>query len=192
RVTARGDALGHGTAVAQILLSQAPFAQLASAQVFTDQRHADAACLAAAIHWCIEQQVRVINLSWGLALDHGALRAACRAAAACGTIVVAACPARGGGVYPAAYPEVLAVSGDARCAGGGWSVIEPHRLYGEAALAADGLTPGGGSYAAARLSGRAAGFLALRPGAGAGDFRQWLEAGAAFRGRERRRAVELA
>lgn len=192
RVVAHDDALGHGTAVAQIVLSQAPLAQLASAQAFTARRQADAACVAAAIDWCIEQQASVINLSLGLAADDAALRAACRAAVAHGAIVVAAFPARGGNVHPAAYPGVLAVSGDARCAAGVWSVIEPHRIYGVAALAADGVTPGGASYAAARLSGLAARFLALWPAAETDDFRQWLEAGAAFRGRERRRSVELA
>lgn len=189
---AHDDAVGHGTAVAQIILSEAPHAKLVSAQAFAGLRQADAACVAAAIDWCIEQRVHIVNLSLGLAMDEAVLRAACRAALANGAIVVAAFPARGGSVYPAAYPGVLAVSGDARCGPAVWSVIEEHWLYGAAPLAADGLTRGGASYAAARLSGRAARFLASWPTAGADDFRHWLEAGAAFRGRERRRPVELA
>ena len=192
RAVAHDDAVGHGTAVAQIIMAEAPHAQLVSAQTFAGLRQADAACVASAIDWCIEQRVRVVNLSLGLATDEAVLRAACRAAVAHGAIVVAAFPARGGSVYPAAYPGVLAVSGDARCGPGTWSVIEERRLYGAAPYAADGLTLGGASYAAARLSGRAARFLASWPTAGADDFRHWLEAGAAFRGRERRRPMELA
>ncbi len=192
RVVAHDDALGHGTAVAQIILFEAPAAQLVSAQAFAGLRHADARCVAAAIDWCLEQRARIVNLSLGLATDEAVLRAACRAAIAHRAIVVAAFPARGGRVYPAAYPGVVAVSGDARCGPGVWSVIEEHRLYGAAPLAADGLTPGGASYAAARLSGRAARFLASWPTAGAHDFRHWLEAGAALRGRERRRSMEPA
>jgi hypothetical protein len=192
RAVAHDDAVGHGTAVAQIIMAEAPHAQLLSAQAFAGLRQADAACVAAAIDWCVEQRVRIVNLSLGLATDEAVLSAACRAAVAQGAIVVAAFPARGGSVYPAAYPGVLAVSGDARCSPGIWSVIDERRLYGAAPFAADGLTPGGASYAAARLSGRAARFLASWPTARADDFRYWLEAGAAFRGRERRRAKELA
>lgn len=192
RTVAHDDPVGHGTAVAQIILSEAPEVQLVSAQAFFGLRQAGPACVAAAIDWCIEQRARIVNLSLGLATDDAVLRAACRAAVAHGVILVAAYPARGGSVYPAAYAGVFAASGDARCASGAWSVIEEGRLYGVAPLAADGWTRGGASYAAARLSGRAARFLAASPSAGAGDFRRWLEAGAAFRGREGRRDKELA
>lgn len=192
RTVAHDDPVGHGTAVAQIVLSEAPQAQLVSAQAFGGLRQADPACVAAGIDWCIEQRARIVNLSLGLVADEAVLRAACRTAIAHGAILVAACPARGGSVYPAAYPGVFAASGDARCAPGAWSVIEEHRLYGVAPFAADGLTPGGASYAAARLSGQAARFLAAWPAAGASEFRRWLEAGAAFRGRERHRPKELA
>ncbi len=126
RVVAHDDALGHGTAVAQIILFEAPAAQLVSAQAFAGLRHADARCVAAAIDWCLEQRARIVNLSLGLATDEAVLRAACRAAIAHRAIVVAAFPARGGrahgvehdsggiavgaaalfdlGLYPAAVP----------------------------------------------------------------------------------------
>jgi subtilisin family serine protease len=192
RVPPLADAMGHGTAVAAIVLAQAPLAQLASAQAFTGARHADAACVAEGIAWCLEQDARVINLSLGLRADHAALRLVCRTAVATGALVVAASPARGGSVYPAAYPGVIAVCGDARCATHTWSIVEPERLYGASTLAGDGVTPGGASYAAARLSACAAGFLAAWPECGAADFQQWLKAGAAFRGREQHQAAEFA
>lgn len=192
RLAAVDDPVGHGTAVATLVLAQAPMARLVSAQVFAHGRHADAACVAEGINWCLEHDVRVVNLSLGLTVDHHVLRAACAAAVARGTIVVAAFPARGGSVYPAAYPGVVAVSGDARCSAQSWSVIEPGRLYGAAPLAADGLTSGGASYAAARLSGQAAHFLAGWQDARVEDFLDWLAAGAAVRGRERRQPVTAA
>jgi subtilisin family serine protease len=192
RPAANGDGVGHGTSVAKLVRVLAPMTHLLNAQAFIGGRHADAACVAEAIDWCLEQQARVINLSFGLSADHAALRAACAAAVARGVIVVASSPARGGSVYPAAYAGVLAVSGDARCAAQEWSVIEPGRLVGASTLAADGVTPGGASYAAARMSGHAAHFLVTRPDAGADDFRQWLAAGAAFRGRERRQPEQVA
>ena len=121
RAVAHDDPVGHGTAVAQIILAEAPQAQLVSAQAFAGRRQADAACVAAGIDWCLEQGARIVNLSLGLATDQAVLGAACRAAVAHGAIVVAAFPARGGSVYPAAYPGVLAASGDARC--GPWCLV---------------------------------------------------------------------
>lgn len=189
RLAAVDDPVGHGTAVATLVLAQAPLARLVSAQAFADGRHADAACVADGIAWCLEHEVRVINLSLGLVVDHDVLRAACALAVSRDAIMVAAFPARGGSVYPAAYPGVVAVSGDARCTSHTWSVIEPGRLYGAAPHASDGLTSGGASYAAARVSGHAASFLAAWPDARADDFREWLSAMAEFRGRERRQPV---
>jgi hypothetical protein len=75
------------------------------------------------------------------------------------------------------------VSGDARCAPEEWSAIAPD-LFGAAPSAADGIALGGASYAAARISGQAARFLAGRFGAGVEEFRAWLTDGAAYRGRE--------
>ncbi|MDD5247432.1 MAG: S8 family serine peptidase [Rhodocyclaceae bacterium] len=184
-----GDGVGHGTAVARIILALAPQARLFSARAFAAGRHGDAASVVRGIHWCLAQQARVVNLSLGLREDRDELRAACAAAADAGAIVVTACPARGAAVYPAAYAQVLAVSGDARCAAGNWSVLEPRRRYGAAPLAADAATPGGASFAAARVSGLAAAFLAARPQARPDDFRNWLDAQAAFHGRERRQAA---
>ena len=190
RLAAVDDPLGHGTAVATLVLAQAPTAHLFCAQAFAHGRQADAACVAEGISWCLEHEVRVVNLSLGLTVDHHVLRAACAVAVARGVIVVAAFPARGGSVYPAAYPAVVAVSGDARCNAQSWSVLEPGRLYGAAPLAANGLTSGGASYAAARMSGHAARFLAAWHDARAEDFLDWLAAGAAMRGRERRQPVK--
>ena len=185
RLAAVTDPVGHGTAVAALVLAQAPMARLINAQVFAQGRHADAVCVAEAINWCLEHDVRVVNLSLGLTVDHDVLRAAFAAAVARDVIMVAAFPARGASVYPAAYAGAVTVSGDARCNAQNWSVIEPGRLYGAAPLAADGVTSGGASYAAARMSGHAARFLAARPEARAEDFREWLAGAAAFRGRER-------
>jgi hypothetical protein len=191
RLAAIEDALGHGTAVAEIILAEAPLAQVASAQSFMVGRCADAGCIAEAIGWCLEQDVRVVNLSFGLRHGEAALRCACEAALASGAIVVAASPARGVRPYPAAYPGVIAVSGDARCSMREWSVLEPSRLYGMAPFAADGAARGGASYAAARMSACAARFLTASPSARAEDFRVWLDAEAAFRGRERCATMEF-
>ena len=196
RSAAIDDAIGHGSEVARIILDLAPAASLLSAQAFTDSRTVDAGVVAEGIAWCLEQGARIVNLSLGLRSDKAVLRSACERARASGALLVAAFPARGEAVYPAAYPGVLAVSGDARCDAENWSVIAAGRLVGAATAAAnsaaDGTTPGGASYAAARISALAARFFSARPRADAEDFLVWLDSDAAFRGRERRSTMRAA
>jgi len=111
----RTDSLGHGTAVASLVLARAPRCSLLSAQVFYATRPTTAQVIAAAIEWCIAEGARVVNLSLGLREDRRVLRESCLAAIARGVLLVASHPARGGATYPAAYPGMLAVSGDIRC-----------------------------------------------------------------------------
>lgn len=205
------DRLGHGTAVARLILAAAPDVELLSAQVFADGGAVSAAAVAAAIDWAVAHGADLINLSLGLREDRWALRHACTSASAsaAGVLLVASAPARGGAVYPAAYPGVVAVTGDARCAEGEWSLLaEPAaaRVSAFADLfdaqvgacpnglpwAASRPASGGASYAAARICGLAARWL---PGASAAAstgslrdrFIDHLAAGAAYRGRERHR-----
>jgi hypothetical protein len=192
RAAAGADALGHGAEIARIVLDLAPVASLVCAQAFSDRRAVDAGLVAQGIHWCLEQGVRIINLSLGLHADIEALRQACGRAAASGVMLVAAYPARGDPVYPAAYPDVVAVCGDARCKGSSWSVIEPNRLIGASTAAADGKSHGGASYAAARITGLAARFFGAWPNTDARDCMAWLQSDATVRGRERRTAPRAA
>lgn len=184
------DPLGHGSQVAELIRAAAPAVRLASAQVFAAQQPVSAEVVAAALRWCLTRDVRVVNLSLGLRHDRPVLRAACAAAVEAGVLLVASAPARGGPVYPAAYPDVLAVSGDARCAPGAWSLIDGGALIGATPLVAGVHTPGatapgGASFAAARVSGLAAAYFTAFPQATVADFRAALHAGAAFVGRER-------
>jgi subtilisin family serine protease len=115
-----GNVLGHGPALAKLLLAD-PRVELIVARVFGDALVTSAAQLAAALDWCAEQGARVANVSAGLREDREVLRRAVAKALAGGVIVVAAAPARGAPVYPAAYPRVVRATGDARCAPGEWS-----------------------------------------------------------------------
>ena len=134
------DPLGHGTDMARLILAAAPGVQLLDAQIFADVRPvaggAHVAVVAAAIDWAVAQGAQLINLSLGLREDHWALRHACAVAHTAGVLLVASSPARGGPVYPAAYPGVVAVTGDARCAEGQWSLLDssPGIACGPAAL----------------------------------------------------------
>jgi hypothetical protein len=111
------DRLGHGSAVLHVLAQQAPDAHFAIAQVFHERLTTTALQVAAAIDWLVEQRVNLINLSLGLRSDRDVLRIACEKAVTAGIIVCASAPARGEPVYPATYPEIFRMTGDARCTG---------------------------------------------------------------------------
>lgn len=180
-----GDGLGHGSAVAALIADgAAQRVEFVDAQVFAAAQAIDAGLLAEAIDWCVENAVRVLNLSLGLRADRPLLRKACARANAAGVTLVAACPARGGATFPAAYPQVLAVSGDARCLAGGWSVLADSPHFGASPCALQPAAGGGASFAAARISGVAAAFFSRQPAAGYADLLVHLRAGAGFIGRE--------
>jgi hypothetical protein len=113
------DPTGHGSRIAELLIS-GPFVELLLGQVFTTLGPTSSAAVAAAIDWAVERRVGLIHLSLGLAGDRAVLRLAVQRAIDAGCILVAAMPARGAPVYPAAYPGVIRATGDARCA--------PHEL----------------------------------------------------------------
>lgn len=185
----RSDSIGHGTAVASLILAHASRCSLLSAQVFYAARPTAARVIAAAIEWCVAEGARVINLSLGLKDDRLALRESCLAAISRGVLLVASHPARGATTYPAAYPGVLAVTGDIRCGEGDCSSITQNLLFGASPMPPDGFSGGGASYAAARMAGLAAAFFGEYPAATAADFKNHLQAIARFHGREHRQAV---
>jgi len=177
-----GDAAGHGTAVARIVLYHAPCARLLSAQSFGAGGRAEAAAVADGLQWLVAEGARVVNLSLGLAHDRDVLRHAVRDALAAGLILVASTPARGAPVFPAAYPGVLRVTGDARCQPGELSALGGAPAdYGASVRDADG-KPGGASLAAAHVTGLLA--AGLEQGETDGTF--ILSPAVRFRDRERR------
>ncbi len=108
----------HGATIADWLNTAIVELEICAAQVFAQQLICSPRQVAEAIHWLIDQDVRLINMSFGLREDRTVLCAACEAAVDAGICLVAASPARGDPVYPAAYPGVVRATGDARCDGG--------------------------------------------------------------------------
>lgn len=158
------DTLGHAGAVAQAVLASAPDARFAVAQVFFDRLVTTAAQAAAGLDWLVEQEVAVVNMSFGLAADRAVLRAACTRATARGILLVASAPARGEPVYPAAYPGIIRVTGDARCAAGELSALDgPRADFGAHVRVGDAA---GASIGAAHVTGEIVRYLA-----GGGDVR---------------------
>jgi hypothetical protein len=178
------DPTGHGTRVAALLAGHgAP--ELLLAQVFDSDRPTTAAAVAAAVDWCRAQGAGLVHLSLGLAADRALLAAAIARAVAAGCLIVAATPARGNPVYPAAYPGVIRATGDARCAPGEISRLAAATFGGCVRPGAAGGR--GASIGAARVS-RAL-IDSVAAGTRAGAAVQALAARARYDGPERRRAA---
>lgn len=106
------DMTGHGTAVAGIIHQIAPAAQIYSVRVLNCENRGRLSDIVAGIYWCIEQDVDIINMSFGTNVESEVLRKAIQAATQKGILMVSS--AGNGGdegtvEYPAAYPEVIAV-----------------------------------------------------------------------------------
>lgn len=193
------DTLGHGSAVLALILHAAPGARFCVAQVFHERPVTSAAQIAAAVHWLIAQRVRVINLSLGVRADRTALRDACGQAVAAGIVVCASSPAQGASVFPASYPGIVRVTGDARCAAHQWSWLDTAQadfgavvtsrapyLPNLPGMSNERGTPAGASIATAALSGHIAARLMLDPEADRDALLAHLRTHAAFIGAERR------
>ena len=146
----------HASHLAEIVLGLCPAAQLVDARAFVQGDAGSASQVAAALDWLVDQQVAIVNMSFGLRNDRSVLALAITRAADAGTLLLASSPAAGPAVFPAAYPEVLAVTGDARCS------VDVYADYAGSNLdfgaAAGGLqhqahqAGGGASYACAHVS----------------------------------------
>lgn len=178
------DALGHGSAVCEAILSRAPDVGLCVAQVFDERGVTSPLQIAAALHWLGEQGVRLINLSLGVRQDRAILREAVADLVEAGVLVCASSPARGEPVFPASYPGVVRVTGDARCAEGGWSWLDSPQADFGAAVTVGGRS--GASLGCAAFSGHLAALLAERPELSNVQLIEVMRERAAFRGIERK------
>ncbi|VAX08270.1 hypothetical protein MNBD_ALPHA03-2135 [hydrothermal vent metagenome] len=192
------DALGHGTAVCNVILHYAPKIALYNAQVFDGRGVTTATSVAAAIDWLVQEKVSMINLSLGLREDREILKIACAKAVAAGIILIAASPAQGKATYPSAYPGIIRATGDARCAVGEISFLDS--LQADFGGCARGISPnqkppsqasqagepniGGSSIGTAHVSGQVVAYL--QAGGRASSVREWLVSRANYLHNERR------
>jgi hypothetical protein len=187
------DPTGHGSRIAELLISGRSV-ELLLGQVFTTIGPTSGAAVAAAIDWAVARRVGLIHLSLGLTGDRAVLCSAVQRAIDAGCIIVAATPARGASVYPAAYPGVIRATGDARCAPHEVSALRPWFFGGcprleianlAANRRADGRESGGASIGAAWIT-RA---IVQEPALAASAAVAALTARANYRGPERRTPV---
>ena len=106
------DVLGHGTACADLILRMAPDARVVPVKVFGKVLETSPGTLHAALLWCIDAGVQVINVSLGTRLEGTlhSLYAACEKARRAGIIVVAAGHNSNDWSYPAIFENVIGVS----------------------------------------------------------------------------------
>ena len=192
RGAAEPDRLGHGSALAGIILAHAPDAVLLNAQVLGPRGTTSAAAVAAGLGWLVEEGADLITLSLGLRTDRAVLRDACAAAITKGGVLRGAAPARGAPVYPAAYDGVIRVTGDARCAVAQISHLASAQAdFGACVRADDGAAPiAGSSVAVAHACGLVAGAFGLGGARGGAAARDVLVRRADFHGPERKTAAD--
>jgi len=183
----------HGSSLARIIMDTAPESRLYDAQVFFESSITSAAAIAAGLHWLTAKGVALINMSFGFRRDRRILRDACAYAQSAGCVLLAATPAHGPAVYPAAYEGVLRITGDARCAVGEVSHLATTQAdFGACPQAPQERTPdspiGGASFAVAHVTGMLARYLA--EGGDRQNVTAHLEDIARYHGPERRSAVD--
>jgi hypothetical protein len=173
----------HAAAVAQAILAGAPEARFLSLPVFGQRLVTDAGSLAAALRAAAEAEI--VHCSLGLPRPDELVGAAVAALTDGGRALVAAAPARGRPVWPAAYPGVASAQGDARCGPGDWSFLDlPGALFGACPRLEGHPGIAGASIAAAHLTGLIAGLVGR--GASPRSAIAELRSRARFVGRERR------
>ena len=185
------DAVGHGSALARVILSHAPNVRLLNAQVLGPRGTTSAAAVAAGLDWLAGQGAALVNMSLGLRADRDELRAACDAASC---VLLGASPARGAPVYPSAYPGVLRITGDARCAPGEISVLATAQADFGACVRADGDAPSqvaGASAAVGHASGLLAAHFLESAARGTEAARRFFEQAATYHGPERKTAADV-
>lgn len=180
---AKPDVLGHGSAVLQVIAENAPNVDFVLAQVFRDRLTATPSQIAAAIEWLVEQKVDLITLSLGLRNDREILRLACQEALGKGVLILASTPAKGDPVYPAAYPGVFRMTGDARCQKNEISCLKTQYAdFGGYVKAQNGVV--GASAGCAYMAGHIARYLSEGGDPGYEQIDEWLTSTACYFGAE--------
>ena len=113
------DMSGHGTAIASIIAGNHenevqgvnPNVELYSVKVMDGDNKAPVSRIIEGIYWCIDNDIKIINMSFGTSKYSKALQKAVEDAYDAGILMIAASGNNAAAVeYPAAFPEVMAVA----------------------------------------------------------------------------------
>lgn len=180
-----GDRIGHGSAVFEAISSGSE-AQMITAKIFADQLRCSPETLIAAIEWMAEQQVAIVNMSFGMAAADERLAAAVATLQDSGALCISAAPAQGTPVYPSALPNVVRGTGDARCGPGTLSWLDSEQADFGAYPGQPGSGPAGASIGCAHVTQAAVQLLEEHPTMAAVDIPKALQNRARWHGPERR------
>lgn len=104
------DITGHGTAIAGIISDINENAEIYSIRVLDSKNIGKLDRIIEGIYWCIDNDIQIINMSFGSKVNSPALKKAVEDAEKAGIMMIAATGNGSGPVeYPAAYDEVIAV-----------------------------------------------------------------------------------
>lgn len=105
------DMTGHGTSVSGIIKNIVPNAEIYSVKVLDSDNKAQLSKVVEGIYWCIENDIKVINMSFGTLQYSKILEQAVDAAYKAGIVMVASAGNKGeqGVDYPAAFENVISV-----------------------------------------------------------------------------------
>jgi subtilisin family serine protease len=177
------DGVGHGTRVCALLAAYAPDARVVMLKCFDSEQTPDGSAAVRALHAAVDQYgADVIGMSWTASKESAELREAVRHASERGAVMIASAgnlalaTGLGRAVYPAEWDELIGVGGVDLDSEGN----PAHSLWYLASDAvyvcarADDGGEKGSSFAAARVAGVAAKYLADHPDAGADGVRAML------------------
>lgn len=168
------DMTGHGTSMASIITAMNPDAQIYSVRVLDEGNEAPLSRIIEGIQWCMDNDVDVINMSFGTSQYSQLLEQKIAEAEAEGIVIVAAAGNSGaqGVEYPAAYDGVLAVGAvdaqagktDESAVGSEVDIVAPGKMIiTQTMLGLYGCSDGT-SLAAAHATGAASIIKAVDPG----------------------------
>lgn len=105
------DTIGHGTAIAGVLLEKAIHVRVVALKIFHETLYAPAACLLAAMKWAVAKNMKMIHLSLGTELSEYKkdLEKQCRIAWEKNIVVVAAARSLDDEVFPSVFNTVIGV-----------------------------------------------------------------------------------
>jgi uncharacterized NAD-dependent epimerase/dehydratase family protein len=180
-----GDFIGHGTACAGIIRRRAPEATLVSVRIFDRSLHTLGHNLVAAIRWCVENSIDVVNLSLGTT-DLGSrdfLFDACQEAEKAGLSIIAAYNNEDQESFPAVFSNVIGVAGGRFSDSGSYHYRPLNRIeciaHGDLQrvcwLNSREMLVRGTSYAAAHISGVVALIHQAHPDCDLNQAREMLE-----------------
>lgn len=113
------DMTGHGTGIASIIAANGendikginPDVELYSVKILDKENSATLSRVIRGIYWCIENNINIINMSFGTNVYSAALEQAVKDAYDAGILMIGAAGNEGESVeYPAAFEEVMAVA----------------------------------------------------------------------------------